>query len=543
MVAKPTYGTMGKKNKTQRNDPCPCGSGKKYKKCHGNQGATPSLELNKDRIPKIFDEKFKEIEALRIQKEKQQGLGRPIVSELFNGYRLIAVGSRLFWSQSWQTFHDFLLHYIKHFMGSDWANAELKKPFDERHPIMQWYDMLCRYQAQHTRNSQGIYFAPATGAIQAYLSLAYNLYLTAHNVKLQKLLITRLKKNNQFHAAYYETYVAAAFIKAGFDIEFEDESDSSITHCEFTAINRTTGNKYSVEAKSRTPNKETTDIVNQLHAALKKNAAFMRVVFIDMNVPQQSERSEEIGWMSGALMSLRNKEGMLTVKGNPAPEAYVFVTNYPYHLHLGTVSPSRAVLAEGFKIPDFKMGVAFPSIRDALNAREKHKDMFQLMASLKNHDEIPSTFDGEIPEFVFGETVSRLKIGNYYMVPVGNGKEERGKLTTATVAVSEKLVYCAYFLDSGKSIFATCPLTNEELAAYNRHPDTFFGTLMPQGKHVKDPIELFDFFYETYSKSSKEKLLELMKNRPNIEKLKGEDQSELALIYCEGLVYATIKSQ
>lgn len=533
---------MGKKNKTHRNDPCPCGSGKKYKRCHGNQVTIPSLDLNEDGVPKIFDEKFKELEALGIQREKQQGLGRPIVSELFKGYRLIAVGGQLFWSQNWKTFHDFLLHYIKHILGSDWGNAEIKKPFENRHPIMQWYDMLCRYQAQCTKNSIGIYSAPATGAIQAYLTLAYNLYLTAHNARLQELLITRLKKNDQFHAAYYETYVAAAFIKAGFDIEFEDESDSSTTHCEFTAINKVTGNKYSIEAKSRTPNKETTDIVNQLHAALKKNAAFKRVVFIDMNVPLQFERSEEIEWMSGALRSLRNKEGMLTIKGNPAPEAYVFVTNYPYHLHLDTICSSRAILAEGFKISDFKMGVAFPSIRDALNAREKHKDMYQLMASLKNHDEIPSTFDGEIPEFAFDETIPRLKIGNYYTVPVGNGKEERGKLTTATVAVIEKLAYCAYSLDSGKSIIATCPLTDEELAAYNRHPNTFFGTLKHQGKQVKDPIELFDFFYETYSKSSKEKLLEFMKDHPDIEKLKGENQRELALTYCERLVYATIKA-
>jgi hypothetical protein len=31
--------------KTGRNDPCPCGSGKKYKKCHGgSMTASPSIE-------------------------------------------------------------------------------------------------------------------------------------------------------------------------------------------------------------------------------------------------------------------------------------------------------------------------------------------------------------------------------------------------------------------------------------------------------------------------------------------------------------------
>jgi hypothetical protein len=28
--------------KVGRNDPCPCGSGKKYKKCHGAEGGSPS---------------------------------------------------------------------------------------------------------------------------------------------------------------------------------------------------------------------------------------------------------------------------------------------------------------------------------------------------------------------------------------------------------------------------------------------------------------------------------------------------------------------
>jgi len=31
----------GKSKKTGRNDPCPCGSGKKYKKCCGKYGLEP----------------------------------------------------------------------------------------------------------------------------------------------------------------------------------------------------------------------------------------------------------------------------------------------------------------------------------------------------------------------------------------------------------------------------------------------------------------------------------------------------------------------
>ena len=37
-------GTVIKEDKIYPNDPCPCGSGKKYKKCHGKPGAEPLPE-------------------------------------------------------------------------------------------------------------------------------------------------------------------------------------------------------------------------------------------------------------------------------------------------------------------------------------------------------------------------------------------------------------------------------------------------------------------------------------------------------------------
>ncbi|MCR5452843.1 MAG: SEC-C domain-containing protein [Lachnospiraceae bacterium] len=38
-------GTIVKGPKIGRNDPCPCGSGKKYKQCHGKKGAPPLPEV------------------------------------------------------------------------------------------------------------------------------------------------------------------------------------------------------------------------------------------------------------------------------------------------------------------------------------------------------------------------------------------------------------------------------------------------------------------------------------------------------------------
>src|SRR5947199_10373148 len=54
-------------------------------------------------------------------------------------------------------------------------------------------------------------------------------------------------------------------VRAGFDLEFEDETDSSRTHCEFTATFPSTGKKFSVEAKMRLPGKASVDVGNQLY--------------------------------------------------------------------------------------------------------------------------------------------------------------------------------------------------------------------------------------------------------------------------------------
>ena len=513
---------------------------KKFKKCHGSpkNRATSQIPMQDE-----LNKKIEEIKAIQKQREQQQGLGKPIISAEFHGYRIVAVGSTIHWSRNWKTFFDFLGYYIKNVIGCDWGTAEIEKPFEERHPILQWYDLICKYQKKTTEHKGGIYSAPMIGAAGAYYSLSYNLYLLAHNAEIQNRLVERLKDKHDFNGAFYETYVAAVFIKAGFDLEFENEEDGSTSHCEFTATCRNTGKKYSVEAKSRRPGKDSAIVSNQLHGALKKDANFTRVVFIDVNVPDEADDSQSISWLKEALNSIRVKEDSMTINGSPAPPAYIYLSNHPYIYNLETTNFRRAVLAEGYKIPEFKMGAQFSSIRDALRAREKHADMEQLMNSIRTHYEIPTTFDGEIAEFAFGETMPRLKIGHKYLVPTDGGREVVGELTTATVAEKEKLIYCAHKLEDGRSIIGTYPMTDEELSAYKKHPDTFFGIYQPVGKETKDPMELFDFFYRTYSQTPKEKLLDFMKSHPDNEKLTQETQKELAIIYCERLVYSVMPEE
>src|SRR5437660_12327052 len=117
----------GRGNKIGRNDPCPCGSGKKFKKCYGGISAETVSQLP-PLSKKALEAKIEQIKAFQKQREQQQGLGKSIISLEFHGYRVVAVGSKLFYSQRWKTFHDFLYHYVKTVLGSDRGNSELRKP-------------------------------------------------------------------------------------------------------------------------------------------------------------------------------------------------------------------------------------------------------------------------------------------------------------------------------------------------------------------------------------------------------------------------------
>lgn len=241
--------------KIGRNDPCFCGSNRKFKHCHGGAQHSFPTALARHRVEKEIIEQgrrhFEKHKVRELQRQKQQGLGRPIISTDYKGYRFVAVGNQLHYGK-WKTFPDFLANYIMQTLGSKWGNAEIAKPLAERHPLMQWYDKACLLQAGHAKEPGALFSTPMTGAVSAYNRLAYNLYLIAHNSKdIQTRLIARLKNKENFQGAFFETQAAAWLIKAGFELEFQDESDRTSKHCEFTATYTASGDKYSVEAKSR----------------------------------------------------------------------------------------------------------------------------------------------------------------------------------------------------------------------------------------------------------------------------------------------------
>jgi hypothetical protein len=519
-----------------RNQPCPCGSGKKYKRCHGNSLASP---ISAERIAEIS----RALQAQTLQRERQQGLGKPIISAEFNGTRFVAIKGRLSYSPNWKTFPDFLSDYIKTVFGAEWGNAELKKPFPDRHLLLRWYHHVCLHQRQFIKTPGEVYSAPITGAVAAYLGLAYDLYALDHNAELQDLLVARLKNRDGFPGARYEAFVAATMIRAGFDLAFENERDGSSTHCEFTATSKITGRKFSVEAKHREPEEESHSaagrfkVGKRLQKALRKRANYDRIIFLDINVPDSAADTEIPGYLAKTLAHLRRFEGR-HLNGVVLPPAYLFVTNFPFHHDLDGRVFRSCVLAEGFQIPDFKSDSAFPDLRRALEAREAHSDMHRLVASIRDHTRIPETFDGEIPEFAFGDAQRRLVIGQTYLVKDQDGIERPRKLTSATVNETEKLAYCVFALEARQSIIATCPLSEAELQAYKQFPETFFGDLTQSTKKLSSPLELYDFFLEAYRRTPKERLLELMAGATDIEHLKSLSQGDLATLYSERCVGA-----
>jgi hypothetical protein len=505
--------------------------------------------VHQARIEKHLEEEarrlLEERKAQEFQRQQQQGLGRPIISVEHLGYRFVAVRNRLYYSKNWKTFTDFLGDYIKTTLGGEWGNAEIKKPLEKRHPILQWYHHICILQKSVVQKPGEIYSAPVTGAVSAYYGLAYNLYLIAHNVHdIESRLIERLKNPESFQGALYETRVAAELIKAGFELEYEDEDDRSTTHCEFTATYVRTQKRFSVEAKSRLPASRGKGKLlrarRQLYRALEKEAKFQRLVFIDINRPFGVTREEIAPVFDRAVAIIKRSEDML-IHGQPAPPAYVCLTNYPDQYSLDVPNVLGAGLFLGYKISDFGYGTKFESIRAAVRAREKHVEIFDLEKSMIDHTFLPSTFDGQLPSAAFGDgKTPRLLIGQRYLVPDSDGQEIPGVLEDAVVITNERQAYGIYKLDNGKRIIATSPLTPEELEDYQRHPDTFFGVYKRVPGRSENPIDLFDFFYETYKDTPRERLLEFIKDAPDFEYFKGLPPKDLAEAVCERWVYNVI---
>jgi len=528
--------------KIGRNQPCPCGSGLKFKKCCGSY-----IAAHRATAPDCLTDIQRAFDRHRADKrirEQQQGFGRPIVAFKANDQQLVAVGATLYHSPKWKTFPDFLADYIKQVLDPAWGNAELAKPFDERHPIIQWYDAYCRYQQATIKTPGEPALATVTGVVACYLGLAYSLYLVKHNVELQDRLIRRLKVIDQFQGAYYELVVANILIRVGFELTLEDEADGKTKHCEYAALSKRTGKKYWVEAKMRsvagllgkTGRDGTSDInplnrlIPQLNDALAKPAADERLVFIDLNTEQIVDAAGKPPWIENAARRLEQYEKR---ELTPGVTAHIFVTNFAFHRFLNDQMP-LAAFPFGLGMPDLNR----PGVRrvsEAYRLKQKYIEMHHIGDAILSYGRFPTTFDGSLPsEALHGR--SRVVVGNIYSFgdPANGGII--GKVTSASVNEDGSEAWFAVVDQSGNSSLVKEPMSQEELADYRAHKDSYFGKIVPVTRKTEDPFELFEWFVETHSAITHEQLLKNLAGSPDIETLRALSRDDLLYEYCERMV-------
>jgi hypothetical protein len=165
---------------------------------------------------------------------------------------------------------------------------------------------------------------------------------------------------------------------------------------------------------------------------------------------------------------------------------------------------------------------------------------------MEAHYEIPATFDGDMVDLAFlgEERPVPLKFGQSYPLTTKDGVQVPGRFYHATVVEKERVVYGAFQLETGENIIATIPLSEAELAAYKKHPDTFFGEVRdPPSKGFKTPLDLTDFVYASYKNTPRERLLEFLADAPDYEQLKNLSQKDLAITYSERIAWSMFQEK
>ena len=345
---------MPVRSKVGRNDPCPCGSGKKYKKCCLIKIAYVDPTPPND----------KELDGV-IPGEVVPGTKKLILkSYVWKGHRWRIIWNVMHYRPLNETFHDFLLHMLRWALGKEWLEAQAKLPPDGQHAVFKWLGSFKDLANSPLRIAKGAYVP--SGPMRATLSLAYDLYYLQLVNKLPDSLVERLRDMKAFQGARYEIAIAATFARADFDIELLDEKVKKEKHCEFIAKHKRTSTEVYVEAKSRVRQgvlnqpgsfdeaKHVKGDVRGLYQSALTQAPTDKpfLIFIDANLPTDNLPArdnpainripfDKIPWMV-EIESMLKDDWAIEGRGN-APESAVIITNFAPHF-----GEEDAVAPEGF---------------------------------------------------------------------------------------------------------------------------------------------------------------------------------------------------
>lgn len=302
----------------------------------------------------VFEEKQ------RKEQERIARLGqiRPQISTVWQGQRMVTVRNRIYHSDRWRFFPDFLRDYVPEVLGIDYCKAEAAKPEAERHPIITWRAQGAAYMNAQPAQPDGSRVALPCGALAAYNCFAYDLYVVDDNGGLDEELLQRLKNRELFQGARHELFAEATCYRAGFTVQHENEKDGSTRHAEFTVRHVTTGQLLSVEAKSRhrqgvlampgTPEERPQlRLMPLINDAVAKNPEHPLVIFVDTNLPfKWAERV--LGRQAGNTISHPMQILLDRIKkqhNDADPYCMIVFSNHPHHYAIRDLDPLQHLLS------------------------------------------------------------------------------------------------------------------------------------------------------------------------------------------------------
>jgi len=293
------------------------------------------------KLPGNIGAMLKQIQQEEVIRRQRFGDVRPMVHIDWQAKKFVAVGDQMHWSDKWKTPIDFFSHYLRHVFTIEWMKNEHKKAYSQRHPVLQWCEQIGRLQDTLSPDSNGIYELAPSGAMRAYILLAYDLYTLRHHDALQQAIVERMKYKEQFQGARHELFAAATCVRAGFQIDYENEKDRSRRHPEFTGTHKYTGQKITVEAKSkhrrgvlghpgdRSPVEKVCVRIGRLfNDAINKPAPSPYIIFMDLNMPPNSLPPMTQKWLEIVVGPLLTDQGK---SRSSDPWNLVVFSNFPDH--------------------------------------------------------------------------------------------------------------------------------------------------------------------------------------------------------------------
>jgi hypothetical protein len=376
-----------------RNERCLCGSGKRFKHCHGAfpPNRSDALIANWPAAPRIVRETFSGEQDARIRNFRHPGFHRTPLIAGDGSDRFIVRGEKVFHWGAGGSFLNFLEGDLLREMGQAVRQHTT-------HPLHTWWKaMRSQAEARHQTSAGGK--VASTVAVLNFFTVAHDLFVLADNARPRERLVKSLRVADQFHGARYELMIAACLVRAGFSIEFSDESDFTRRHGDATAQHVRTGRRYSVEMKAKgrpgilgksglrpSQDEMDRDVSRLIRDALEKPAEGERLIFVDMNLPPPPSNWTDVGvwWQNDAVASIRAVEAQ---PGNVPVDrsAFVIFTNLPSHqMPLDEYFVGLEQAFTGFRKPDFA------SENTLLG--ERYPDIAHLFDAFNTHDIVPDVF-------------------------------------------------------------------------------------------------------------------------------------------------------